>query len=127
VGFEPICFPFSFHLCKFLDRGMGSRSAMAERSGSRGRYHRNDEEGHTSEALTTKQKTKMVPEGVEGLVEYKGSIEKVVAELLGGIQSGLAHTGSGNIPSFQTRATLWCQSSAGVAEGRPHDIYNIIH
>lgn len=105
-------------------RGMGSRSALEERSGSRVRYYR-QEEKHGSEELTTEQKQKMVPEGVEGLVEYKGSVEKVMAELLGGIQSGLAHTGSSSIKDFQKRATIWTQSFAGVAEGNPHNITNV--
>lgn len=52
--------------------GMGSRSALEERSGSRGRYHAQQKE-HAVEELTEQQKMKIVPEGVEGLVEYKGS------------------------------------------------------
>jgi IMP dehydrogenase len=54
-------------------RGMGSRSAMEERSGSRGRYHRQASE-HSAETLTKNQKQKLVPEGVEGLVQLKGSV-----------------------------------------------------
>ncbi len=46
-------------------------------------------------------------------------------ELLGGIQSGLAHTGAATIPEFQKKASMWCQSFAGVAEGNPHNITNI--
>ena len=49
-------------------RGMGSRSAMEERSGSRGRYHRQEDSAHVTEGLTKAQSEKMVPEGVEGLV-----------------------------------------------------------
>jgi len=106
-------------------RGMGSRSAMAERSGSRIRYHRQDGNQHATEELTNEQKNKMVPEGVEGLVEYKGTVESVVFELMGGIQSGLAHTGAANIKDFQKKATFWVQSFAGLAEGNPHNITNI--
>jgi IMP dehydrogenase len=118
-------------------RGMGSRAALEERSGSRVRYHRQEQEQHNTEELTTEQKNKMVPEGVEGLVEYKGekkmrmgvilvgTVEKVLFEFLGGVQSGLAHTGSGNVADFQKTATLWVQSFAGVAEGNPHNITNI--
>jgi len=105
-------------------RGMGSRSAMEERSGSRGRYYR-QEDSHVTESLTNEQKEKIVPEGVEGLVEFRGTVEKVMSEFLGGIQAGLAHTGSATIPDFQKRATLWVQSFAGVAEGKPHDIQAI--
>jgi len=105
-------------------RGMGSRSAMEERSGSRGRYYR-QEDSHVTESLTNEQKEKIVPEGVEGLVEFRGTVEKVMSEFLGGIQAGLAHTGSATIPDFQKKATLWVQSFAGVAEGKPHDIQAI--
>jgi len=105
-------------------RGMGSRTAMEERSGSRGRYHR-QEDGHVTEELTSQQKTKLVPEGVEGIVEYKGSLEKVINELLGGIQSGLAHSGAPTIQELQEKASMWQQSFAGVAEGRPHSIQDV--
>lgn len=106
-------------------RGMGSRAALEERSGSRVRYHRQEKDQQHAEELTTEQKNKMVPEGVEGLVEYKGSVEKVLFEFLGGIQSGLAHTGAGNVADFQKNAAMWVQSFAGVAEGNPHNITNI--
>ena len=69
----------------------------------------------------------MVPEGVEGLVEYKGSVEKTITVLIGGIQAGLAHTGAADVATFQSRAGLWTQSFAGVAEGNPHDITDIRH
>lgn len=68
-------------------RGMGSRSAMEERSGSRMRYLKDkigDNSTNTSETITTKQKVKMVPEGVEGLVELKGTLESVIQLYLGG-------------------------------------------
>ena len=58
---------------------------MEERSGSCVRYYRQKQ---TVEELTSEQKLNLVPEGVEGLVEYRGPVEKVVFELLGGIQSG---------------------------------------
>jgi len=102
-------------------RGMGSRSAMEERSGSRGRYHRQTDT-HVAEQLTTEQKQKLVPEGVEALVPFKGGAEVVMSELVGGIQAGLAHTGARDIITFQSKATIWQQSFAGVIEGKPHDI-----
>jgi IMP dehydrogenase len=105
-------------------RGMGSRSAMAERSGSRMRYSQQPGED-VSEELTKEQKDKVVPEGVEGLVQFKGSVEKIMNELLGGIQAGLAHTGAVDIQTFQTRAKVWNQSFAGITEGKPHDITDI--
>src|SRR5690554_2504006 len=99
---------------------MGSRAAMEERSGSRGRYHRQNDE-HVTEELTAGQKEKLVPEGVEGLVKYGGSVETIVFELLGGIQSGLGHSGANSIPSFHKNASMWMQSSTGILEGKPHD------
>eukprot|EP01114_Cavostelium_apophysatum_P019464 TRINITY_DN6285_c1_g1_i2.p1 TRINITY_DN6285_c1_g1~~TRINITY_DN6285_c1_g1_i2.p1 ORF type:complete len:702 (+),score=156.40 TRINITY_DN6285_c1_g1_i2:23-2128(+) len=107
-------------------RGMGSRSAMEERSGSRVRYSR-EEKAHKTEELTSQQKQKLVPEGVEGLTEYRGSVEKVMTELLGGIQSGLAHSGADNVPDFRINANIWVQSFAGVAEGNPHNLISIHH
>lgn len=108
-------------------RGMGSRSAMEERSGSRDRYHRQDTQGHVTEGLTSKQAEKMVPEGVEGLVQFKGTVEKVMNQLLGGVQAGLAHSGALTIKEFQHKNQFWVQSFAGVAEGKPHDIADIRH
>jgi len=105
-------------------RGMGSRSAMESRSGSRIRYDRNDGTKH-DESLSEQQKVKVVPEGVEGFVEYKGTLERVVLELLGGVQSGLAHSCGCTVPEFQERAILWIQSAAGTREGKPHSIYNV--
>jgi len=104
---------------------MGSRSAMEERSGSRGRYFHQGDEQKESENLTNEQKEKVVPEGVEGLVEMKGTVEKVMSEFIGGIQSGLAHSGAPTIQQFQKRATFWIQSFAGITEGKPHDIHAI--
>lgn len=105
-------------------RGMGSRSAMEARSGSRGRYYKGTD-AHVTEELTTQQAEKMVPEGVEGLVQFKGTVEKAMLQLMGGVQSGLAHTGAVDIATFQKRAKLWVQSFAGVIEGKPHDISDI--
>jgi IMP dehydrogenase len=105
-------------------RGMGSRSAMAERSGSRMRYSQQPDDD-VAEELTKEQKDKVVPEGVEGLVQFKGSVEKIMNELLGGIQAGLAHTGAVDIHAFQSRAQVWYQTFAGVTEGKPHDITDI--
>lgn len=107
-------------------RGMGSKSAMEERSGSRGRYHRQGET-HQTEHLTKKQAEKMVPEGVEGIVQVTGDVEHMLRQLHGGIQAGLAHTGALTIPEFHKRAQFWIQSTAGIAEGRPHDISDIRH
>jgi IMP dehydrogenase len=120
-------------------RGMGSRSAMAERSGSRNRYHmdiaplqgrhrscgRTPEVATPQETLTQVQQNKVVPEGVEGLVELKGSLENILQELLGGVRAGLAHSGCRTIAEFQQRARIWVQSVAGILEGQPHDIHEV--
>ncbi|KAJ3616869.1 hypothetical protein Zmor_008980, partial [Zophobas morio] len=105
-------------------RGMGSRAAMEERHGSRSRYYRVDDE-HQGESITAQQAEKIVPEGVEGLVELVGDVESVMTRLLGGVQAGLAHSGATDIPSFQKRAQLWIQTFAGLTEGKPHDITDI--
>jgi len=107
-------------------RGMGSRSAMEERVGSRTRYLR-ESGSNKIEELSVKQKEKMIPEGVEGLVEFKGTAEKIMIELCGGVQSGLAHSGAKDILSFQAKAKPWEQSTAGVIEGNPHNIHNITY
>jgi len=108
-------------------RGMGSRSAMESRSGSRGRYHQKDSKSHATEGLTSAQAEKMVPEGVEGLVQFKGTVEKVMLQLLGGVQAGMAHSGAICVPDFQANSNIWMQSFAGVAEGKPHDISDVRH
>jgi len=105
-------------------RGMGSRRAMEERTGSRTRYGR-DRGIEKSDEITENQKQKMVPEGVEGLVEFKGPVERIVAEICGGIQSGLAHTGAHTILDFQVKVKPWLQSTAGIVEGNPHSIHSI--
>lgn len=124
-------------------RGMGSRAAMESRAGSRMRYHRDvaatpsaDAKKSDSDAkpkakvtdtITSKQKEKMVPEGVEGMVEYRGSVHHLLSVIQGGIQSGLAHSGANTIDSFRAKASMWRQSTVGLAEGNPHDISNVTH
>jgi len=105
-------------------RGMGSRSAMEERAGSRTRYGR-DRQNENSEEITATQKQKVVPEGVEGLVQYKGPVDRILNEIYGGVQSGIAHTGACDLLSFQSKARPWLQSTAGLTEGNPHNIHSI--
>lgn len=104
-------------------RGMGSRAAMAQRSGSRDRYLRQDAE-RMAEDLTQQQLQKIVPEGTEGLVERTGSVEKVLFEVLGGIGSGMAHSGARCVQELQSKAAPWLQGPAGIAEGNPHSLVN---
>ena len=88
-------------------RGMGSISAME--NGSKDRYF---QEGAK----------KLVPEGVEGRVAYKGTLEDVVFQLVGGIRSGMGYCGCKTIPDLQLRSKFVKISSASLKESHPHDI-----
>lgn len=89
-------------------RGMGSIAAME--NGSKDRYF---QEGAK----------KLVPEGVEGRVAYKGSLEDVVFQLIGGIRSGMGYCGCPSIPELQERAKFVKISAASLKESHPHDIH----
>ena len=89
-------------------RGMGSIAAME--NGSKDRYFQEDAK-------------KLVPEGVEGRVAYKGSIEDVVFQLIGGIKSGMGYCGCSTIPELQERAKFVKISAASLKESHPHDIH----
>lgn len=91
-------------------RGMGSISAME--NGSSERYFQDSE-------TNTK---KLVPEGVEGRVPYKGSMQAVVHQLMGGLRAGMGYTGSATIAEMQTKAEFMKVTAAGVQEGHAHDI-----
>ena len=88
-------------------RGMGSLAAMA--CGSKDRYF---QEGNK----------KLVPEGVEGRIAYKGYVTDTIFQLLGGIKSGLGYLGSKDIDTLYETATFVVQTSAGLRESHPHDI-----
>jgi len=105
-------------------RGMGSRGAMNQRQGSRDRYIATNKK-QTTDSLTKAQAEKMVPEGVEGLVQCKGTVEQVLNQMLGGVQSGLAHSGGKDINTFRKNAKIWFQSFAGMVEGKPHNITDV--
>ncbi len=89
-------------------RGMGSISAME--AGSKDRYFQNDAK-------------KLVPEGVEGRVAYKGSVEDIVFQLTGGIRSGMGYCGAGTIPMLQETSKFVKISAASLKESHPHDIH----
>ena len=89
-------------------RGMGSISAME--NGSKDRYF---QEGAK----------KLVPEGVEGRVAYKGSLEDMIFQLVGGIRSGMGYNGCPTIPELQERAKFVKISAASLKESHPHDIH----
>ncbi|GAA0784920.1 IMP dehydrogenase [Hathewaya limosa] len=88
-------------------RGMGSLGAMA--CGSKDRYF---QEGNK----------KLVPEGVEGRIPFKGSVTDTIYQLLGGIRSGMGYLGSKDINTLCESARFVVQSSAGLRESHPHDI-----
>ena len=88
-------------------RGMGSISAME--SGSKDRYFQENAK-------------KLVPEGVEGRVAYKGSVEDTVFQMLGGIRSGMGLTGSHNIKELQKNGKFVKITAASLKESHPHDI-----
>ena len=89
-------------------RGMGSIAAME--NGSKDRYF---QEGAK----------KLVPEGVEGRVAYKGSLEDMIFQLVGGIRSGMGYNGCPTIPELQERAIFVKISAASLKESHPHDIH----
>lgn len=89
-------------------RGMGSIAAMAE--GSKDRYFQEDNR-------------KLVPEGVEGRVPYKGTVSESIFQLLGGVKSGMGYCGCKNIAELHERAQFVRITGAGLVESHPHDIY----
>jgi IMP dehydrogenase len=94
-------------------RGMGSLSAM--KAGSAARY------GH-DKADTTR---KVAAEGIEALKEVSGSVDDVLANLVGGVQSGMGYLGAANLPELRTRARFTRVSPAGQKEAAPHDVVEV--
>jgi IMP dehydrogenase len=93
-------------------RGMGSLSAMAAAQGSRERYF---QEG-------TGELAKLVPEGIEGRVPFKGPLEQLVLQLVGGLRAGMGYCGVGGVEELRTRTRFVRISPAGLRESHPHDI-----
>ena len=93
-------------------RGMGSIGAMKSRSYSKDRYFQ--------EGIGNIQK--LVPEGIEGRVAYKGPLANVVYQLVGGLRSAMGYVGAADIPALQ-RDTQFVQiTAAGLRESHPHDV-----
>lgn len=88
-------------------RGMGSEDAMKEGSGDR--YFQED-------------KQKLVPEGIEGRVPYRGTLKDTVYQLIGGLKSGMGYCGAKDIQSLQKESNFIRVSSAGLRESHPHDV-----
>ena len=91
---------------------MGSLGAMAERHGSSDRYFQD----------TTTELEKLVPEGIEGRVPYKGSIVAILHQLAGGLRAAMGYTGSGSIEDMRTRPKFVRITTAGVKESHVHDV-----
>ncbi|MEZ5488550.1 MAG: IMP dehydrogenase [Steroidobacteraceae bacterium] len=93
-------------------RGMGSLGAMGERYGSSDRYFQD----------TTTELEKLVPEGIEGRVPYKGSIVAILHQLAGGLRAAMGYTGSASIDEMRTRPQFVRITTAGVKESHVHDV-----
>lgn len=93
-------------------RGMGSLGAMSKTQGSSDRYFQSAEEGVE----------KLVPEGIEGRVPYKGPLAAIVHQLMGGLRSAMGYTGSPDIDAMRTKPGFVRVTSAGMAESHVHDV-----
>ena len=94
-------------------RGMGSLGAMSRTKGSADRYFQD----------TSKGTEKLVPEGIEGRVAYKGPLKNVVHQLLGGVKSSMGYTGSPDMATFRTRPQFAKVTAAGMSESHVHDVH----
>lgn len=94
-------------------RGMGSLAAMQK--GSRDRYFQNE----------INEANKLVPEGIEGKVAYKGSVQNILFQLLGGLRAGMGYVGAKNLLRLREDAQFIRMSGAGLKESHPHDILGI--
>ncbi len=100
------------HMYKIY-RGMGSLEAM--QLGSKDRYGQGD----------TAEKNKLVPEGVSGRVHYKGTVERILYQLAGGLRSGMGYCGSKTIAELQKKAEFVRISPTSLHENHPHDLLSI--
>jgi IMP dehydrogenase len=92
-------------------RGMGSLGAMAQPSGSSDRYFQ-----------ASNAEDKLVPEGIEGRVAYKGPLAPIIHQLMGGVRSSMGYTGCKDIPTMNTKPSFVRVTSAGMAESHVHDV-----
>ncbi|HMZ05951.1 MAG TPA: IMP dehydrogenase, partial [bacterium] len=92
-------------------RGMGSLSAMKQ--GSKDRYFQDDE-------MDT---NKLVPEGIEGRVPYKGRLSDVVYQMVGGLRAAMGYCGAESIETMKSKTRLMKMTGAGLKESHPHDIF----
>ena len=92
-------------------RGMGSLGAMQQKQGSSDRYFQESSEAD-----------KLVPEGIEGRVPFKGNLGPVIHQLLGGVRASMGYTGSANIEEMRTKPEFVRVTSAGMNESHVHDV-----
>jgi len=93
-------------------RGMGSLGAMSQAQGSSDRYFQDSSAGAE----------KLVPEGIEGRVPYKGTLSAIIHQLMGGLRSSMGYTGSANIDEMRTKPEFVRITGAGMAESHVHDV-----
>jgi len=99
-----------------LYRGMGSLEAMREREGSRNRYMQDEEPG-------AELGMKLVPEGIEGRVPYKGALSFIVQQLVGGLRAGMGYLGTRTLDDLRRTARFMRVSPAGLRESHVHDVF----
>jgi IMP dehydrogenase len=92
-------------------RGMGSLGAMSGSQGSSDRYFQESTEAE-----------KLVPEGIEGRVPYKGSLLNIIHQLMGGVRSSMGYTGCANLDEMRTKPVFVRVTNAGMAESHVHDV-----
>jgi IMP dehydrogenase len=93
-------------------RGMGSMGAMAQAQGSKDRYFQD----------TTTEVEKLVPEGIEGRVPYKGPMAAIVHQMIGGLRASMGYTGCSTTEELRTRTRFVKITSAGIKESHVHDV-----
>ena len=93
-------------------RGMGSLGAMAQQHGSKDRYFQSDVE----------EAEKLVPEGIEGRVPYKGKLSKIIEQLVGGLRQSMGYTGCKDVQELQTKTEFVRITDSGKREGHVHDV-----
>lgn len=93
-------------------RGMGSLGAMAKTQGSSDRYFQNADDGAE----------KLVPEGIEGRVPYKGPLAAIVHQLMGGLRSAMGYTGSADMATMRSKPQFIQVTTAGMTESHVHDV-----
>ena len=93
-------------------RGMGSIGAMAQKQGSSDRYFQDSSVGSE----------KLVPEGIEGRVPYKGPVSAIIHQLMGGVRSSMGYAGCGTVHDMRTKPQFVRVTSAGMSESHVHDV-----